>query len=279
MEAFAIAFINRKGGCAKTSTTFHLGGELARRGLKVLLVDTDPQASLTQGLYGLEAVEALPPAHTIAALFDDATQPDPQRLIRGTPVPNLSILPGSHALEELNSPRPRDTGEWQLALRSLVSEVKPDYNAVLIDCPPTLGLCSWNAVLAADHVIVPLQPEDYGAQGIYHIQRFIDQALLKYNPSLKLMGYLLTMVQPKISVHIAFAQQLRTIYGDKVFGSFMPLAVPFKEAILARLPVSHHKPKSPAAKAVEAIASELLVRAERLATEPAVFLTRRGVGA
>ncbi len=276
MQPFVTSFINRKGGCGKSSATFHLGGTFARQGKRVLLIDTDPQASLTQGLLGPVAVEEMLPDCTIVGLFGDT---ESQAIVLPTGIDNLSILPGSNGLEELNNPRPHNTGEWQLALRSWVQEAKNGFDLVLIDCPPTLGLCSWNAILASDYVVVPLQPEDYGSQGIVHIQRFIDRALMKYNPTLKLLGYLLTMVQSNLAIHQAYRTRLQELYQGDVFAAVMPLAKDFKEAIADRKPISHYKPKSAAGKAVGLIAAEMLLRAERLATLPARFLCQSGIGA
>jgi chromosome partitioning protein len=99
-----VAFLNKKGGVGKTSTVHHLGGTLARRGLRVLVVDADPQASLTQGLLGPEEAEALDPRETIAAVLDGDTPTEPRALVRPTRFPGLSLLPGSEAAERFNGP-------------------------------------------------------------------------------------------------------------------------------------------------------------------------------
>jgi chromosome partitioning protein len=272
MFPLVTCFINRKGGCGKSSCTFHLAGTFASAGRRVLLLDLDPQASLSQGIFGPAAVEAMPPSATVAGLFDDKVDPDPEKLICPTSIKNISILPGSNAMEAINYPNPHETGELQTAVRAFVKEAKSAYDLVLIDCPPTLALCSWNAVLASDFVVVPLQPEDYGSQGITYIQRFVDQALAKNNPALKLLGYLLTMVQPRLGIHTAYSGQLRQLYGDQVFANAVPMAAHYKESIAARQPISHYKPKAAAGKAIKAVAEEMLHRAERLVGQPAGFL-------
>jgi chromosome partitioning protein len=268
----AVAMLNRKGGCGKTSTCHHLAGCFARDGRRVLLVDMDPQASLTQGFFGPQVTEMLPKARTVAALFDDAHDPDPEELVMPTGLERIEIVAGSNLLDDHNVPRPQETGERQLALRRFLKEAAQGRDVVLIDCPPNLHLCSWSALLAADFVIVPVQAEDYGAQGIVYIQRAFDLALAKHNPRLRLAGYLVTMFNKALGIHTAYEHQLRALYGDQVFRATVPLAKDFKEAVAARQPVAAYKPRSAAAKAIKAIGDELLERVEALAGLPPEFL-------
>ncbi len=267
-----VAMLNRKGGCGKTSTCHHLAGSLAGDGRRVLLVDMDPQASLTQGLFGPQATEDLAPRSTVVGLFDDAYDPDPDALIRPTAFDRIAIVPGSNGLDDYNIPRPQEAGELQLALRRFLQEARGEFDVALIDCPPNLSLCSWAALLAADLVVVPVQAEDYGAQGIVYIQRAFDLALAHHNPRLRLAGYLVTMFNKSLGIHAAYDQQLRALYGDQVFRSTVPLAKDFKEAVAARRPVGMYKPRSAASKAIKTVADELIERAEAAASRPPEFL-------
>ncbi len=267
-----IAMLNRKGGCGKTSTCHHLAGAFAKEGRRVLLVDMDPQASLTQGLFGPQVTEGFELRETVASLFDDALDPDPVDLIRSTAFERISIVAGSNDLDDYNLPRPQETGEIQLTLRQFLRESRDLFDIALIDCPPNLSLCSWTALLAADSVVVPVQAEDYGAQGIVYIQRAFDAALAHHNPQLRLAGYLVTMFNKSLGIHTAYNHQLRTLYGDQVFDATVPLAKDFKEAVAARQPVGFYKPKSAAAKAVKAVADELIVRAVEASTRAPEYL-------
>jgi chromosome partitioning protein len=267
-----VALLNRKGGCGKTSTCHHLAGAFAKDGRRVLLVDMDPQASLTQGLFGPQATEAMPGRSTVAGLFDDAVDPDPDELIRPTAFERIAIVAGSNELDDYNVPRPQEAGEVQLTVRRFLKEARDAFDIALIDCPPNLGLCSWAALLAADSVVVPVQAEDYGAQGIVYIQRAFDLALAHHNPRLRLAGYLVTMFNKSLGIHAAYDHQLRTLYGDQVFRATVPLAKDFKEAVAARQPVSSYKPRSAATRAVKAVADELLERAEAASVRPGEFL-------
>ena len=271
-EPLTIAMLNRKGGCGKTSTCHHLAGALAKEGRRVLLVDMDPQASLTQGLFGPQVTESLELGETVASLFSDDLDPDPSDLIRPTAFERISIVAGSNDLDDYNLPRPQETGEIQLTLRQFLREARDLYDIALIDCPPNLSLCSWTALLAADSVVVPVQAEDYGAQGIVYIQRAFDAALAYHNPQLRLAGYLVTMFNKSLGIHTAYNHQLRSLYGDEVFEATIPLAKDFKEAVAARQPVSFYKPKSAAAKSVKAVADELIVRASEASKRPPEYL-------
>lgn len=257
-----IAFLNRKGGVGKTSTVHHLAGTLARRGLRVLAVDADPQASLTQGLIGPDMAEDLDPRETIAALFDDSGLVSPGDLVRPTPFPGLFLLPGSEAAERFNDPNPWESGMRQFVLRDALDEAGRSFDLVLIDCPPHIQLWAWSALVASQGVVVPLQAEDYGAQGLKSIRRTIAHVQTEVNPGLSLIGYLVTMFNKSLSVHITYEAYLRELHGDDAFRSVVPLAKDFKEAVTLRKPVVEHKPKSAAAKAVDALADEFMARVE-----------------
>jgi chromosome partitioning protein len=254
-----VAFLNRKGGVGKTSTVHHLAGTLARRGLRVLVVDADPQSSLTQGLLGPETAEGLDPRDTIAGLFDD-NPPSPVTLVRPTPFAGLSLLAGSEAAEDWNDPRPWETGARQLVLRDALAEAGEGFDLVLIDCPPHVQFWAWSALVAAQGVVVPLQAEDYGAQGLRAINRVITRVRAEANSGLVLLGYLVTMFNKALGVHSTYEAHLRKLHGADAFAAVVPLAKDFKEAVTYRKPIVEYKPRSAAAKSVAALADEFLAR-------------------
>jgi chromosome partitioning protein len=270
-----IAFLNKKGGVGKTSTCHHLAGTLARQGRRVLLLDADPQASLTQGFWGPEAMRAIPGESSVAALFDPDFEPIPAALIRPSGLEGIDLVPGSEALTPYNHP---DTGRWarhQGGMRDFLAEAREGYDLTLIDCPPNLHLCSWAALVAADAVVVPLQAEDYGAQGIASVQEAVAAVRTHANPSLHLLGYLITMFDKRLGIHTMYEATLRQLYGSEVFTSSFPLAKDYKEAVAARMPISHYKPKSAAAKAAAAVAAELLERCTAMGTDAGSPADRR----
>ena len=261
MPAKVITLCNLKGGVGKTSTTFHLGGTLAQSGHRVCLLDMDPQASLTQGFFGPDAVRSMSVHETIAGLFGDGLPPAASELIRPTGFPGLDIIPGSPVLARYNVPEPwLASAEFQAAIADLVPDLREGYDYVLIDSPPTLSLCSWAALVASDHLVVPLQAEDFGSQGIASILDFVDAVLAGPNPNLNLAGYLLTMFNPRLAIHKAYETMLRQLYGDAVFTVTIPIGTDFKEAVAVRKPIVAHKPRGASAKSIKTLADELAAR-------------------
>ena len=261
MPASTVALCNLKGGVGKTSTTFHLAGTMAKEGRRVLLLDADPQASLTQGFFGPDAMRALPRDRTIAALFGDGLVPDPAELIRPAGFGGVSIVPGSGHLTRHNVPEPwLCEADQQRALRDFAAEVRGHFDAILIDCPPNLHLCAWSALVAADHLVVPLQAEDFGSQGIAAILECVDAVRAGPNPGLHLAGYLLTMFNPRLAIHRAYEAMLRQLYGDSVLTTTIPIGADFKEAVAVRRPIVAHKPRGASARSIKALADELAAR-------------------
>lgn len=255
-----ICLLNQKGGVGKTSTCHHISGSLARNGARVLLIDNDPQSSLTQGFWGPLATRQLDPAETMAAVLG-GEEPFPAAVIKPTGVSGIDILPGSKRATSYNVPDPHLADPAaQLSLRVFLEEVRNEYDYVLIDCPPNLHLCSWAALVSADHLIVPLKPEDYGAQGIIDVQESVDLVLSGPNPGLTMLGYLITMMSVRKSIHKLYEETLRGQFGSQVFETRMTEAVDYVEALNQRLPVAQYKPRGAAAKTMKALAEELEAR-------------------
>ena len=264
-----ISVLNKKGGVGKTSTCHHVAGSFAKRRQRVLLIDNDPQASLTQGLCGSQAAASLPAARTLAALYDDSLFADPATLIQPTAFDRIFLVPGSDHVTRFNLPDPHQSGTLQVALRDFVRDVGQDFDVILIDCPPNLQLCSWAALVASDFVLVPLQAEDYGAQGITSVQRAVGSVQQGPNANLRLLGYLITMFNKRLSIHIAYEDMLRRMYQDAVFTTNVPLSTHYKEAIVKRAPIGYYKPRAEAAKVMDRLAGEMLRRASAPLTRPA----------
>ena len=257
--AAVICIINEKGGSGKSSTTFHTAGALAAGGLRMLLVDIDPQASLSRGFFGREHVDALPAEQTIAALFDDESFCSGYDAIaRSTGLPGISIVPANVQLKPYNLPEPEAIGMSQYLLREFI-EPDDEFDIVLIDCPPNLYLCSWVAMIAADWVIVPVPPEDFGTQGLLAVHQAIHNAR-NLNPSLRKLGHLVTRFDSRLVVHRAYEQRLREMYGDLTLDTVIPEATAFKVAVSCRKPVEYQEPGSRAAHLTRQLAREILDR-------------------
>ncbi len=258
-----LALINQKGGCGKSSTCFHLAGAFAAAGHRVLLVDADPQGSLSQGFFGSAEVEGLVAEMTLAVLFDDdRLVSSPQSIIQPTSVENVSLAPANQHLAPFNTPSPEAAGMRQYVLREFL-ESAPGYDIVLIDCPPNLYLCSWAAIVAADYVLIPVPPEDFGTQGLRAVHQAIENARA-LNPGLRRLGHLITRSDRRLVIHRSYEQRLRELYRELVLDTVIPEASAFKVALACRTPVELYARDTAAAVATRTLAEEILARvAER----------------
>lgn len=252
-----ICLINQKGGCGKSSTCFHLAGAFAQQGLRVLLLDADPQGSLSQGFLGSEFIEGLSSDKTLAGAFDGSLAfAGPVHTVRPTSIPAIDIVPANYHLTAFNTPHPERLGLEQFALAQFLEEL-PGYDLTLIDCPPNLYRCSWSALLASDHVIVPVPPEDFGAQGLRVVHQAIDHAH-RLNPRLKLLGHLVTRVDKRLVVHRTYERRLRDLYGPSILATVIPEASAFKVSLACRLPVGWSNHRSAAAELTGRLCREIL---------------------
>lgn len=255
-----VCFINQKGGCGKSSLCFHLAGAFAECGQRVLLIDTDPQGSLGRGFLGTDFVEQLSPEACLTSVLSGADTGELLSLVIPTRLSQVSIVGANHTLAPLNEPRPELSGMRQFAVRSL-AEQATDFDVVLIDCPPNLYQCTWNALVAADAVVIPVPPEDFGTQGLPAVHQAIEQAQ-RLNPGLRLLGHVVTRHDRRLLIHGAYPQKLRDVYGTAVFDTVVPEASAFKVAVASRQPVTHWAPRSRAAQLTRELCREMYERME-----------------
>ncbi|QEG01481.1 MinD/ParA/CobQ/CobA-like protein [Stieleria maiorica] len=259
MASITLCMINQKGGCGKSSTCFHLAGAFAASGCSVLLIDADPQGSLSQGFFGSEVIENLPAGRTLAALFDEECFfLDQQQLILQTDFDGISIVPCNQHLARHNIPEPEKAGLAQYALKEFL-EQNDGYDVVLIDCPPNLYQCSWNAMVAADYVVIPVPPEDFGTQGLRAVHQAIDNAR-KLNPTIRRLGHLVTRYDRRLLVHRSYEERLRELYKEMVLDTIVPEASAFKVSLACRQPVEYYSAKSTAAERTRDLAAEIVTR-------------------
>jgi len=186
-----------------------------------------------------------------------------EQVIRGTDIENLSLLPCNQLLSRYSVPVEM-AGSRATTLADALRQLQQAYDVIVIDNAPALNAISWSSLLASDFVIVPTIPEDYSSQGLAQVQRTIS-AVGKRNKRLSVLGFLLTLVQPRLTVHRAYEIMLRREYGDLVFETIIKADKMHKEAIVERMPLCVYKPRSAAAKAYVALVDEISNRLEKRA--------------
>jgi chromosome partitioning protein len=243
------SFANQKGGVGKTTTAINLAACLAEAGRRALVVDLDPQANATSGL-GMRANGT-----STYDLLDGAPLAE---LAKPTRWENLFLVPSrpelAGAAVELSR---RDDGDRYLAESLTAVE---DFDFVLLDCPPSLGPLTVNALAASDRVVVPVQAEYYALEGLAQLIHSIDLVKARLNPRLGIAGVLLTMVDGRTRLAADVEQEVRRHFGELVFHTVVPRSVRLAEAPSHGLPVNHYDRRSAGAEAYWKVAMELVDR-------------------
>jgi chromosome partitioning protein len=253
-----IACANQKGGVGKTTTVVSVASYLALKGLRTLIVDLDPQGNATSGA-GLDKAEE--GRSVYGALVDDAPIGD---RIRPTAIEGLSIVPSSRELagaEVELVPLAGRERRLATALRPIIDS----YDYLLLDCPPSLGLITVNALTAADSVLIPIQCEYYALEGLSQLLATIDLVRSHLNPALQLKGVVLTMFDARTTLSADVSTEVRRHLGDLVFDTVVPRSVRLAEAPSYGRPIALYSPASRGAQAYSAVAAELLGRDGRVA--------------
>jgi chromosome partitioning protein len=252
--ALVIAMCNQKGGVGKTTTTINLGAALAELGRRVLLVDFDPQGSLSVGL----GVNPHTLEHSIYNLLLSRDTPIDDVIDR-TSVENLDILPSNIDLSAAEVQLVSEVAREQTLLRVLES-VKPRYDVILIDCAPSLGLLTINALTAADKVIMPLETEFFALRGIALLTDTIAKVTDRLNPRLEILGILGTMYDPRTLHNKEVLERVVQAFGERVFHTVIRRTVKFPETTVAGEPITTYATTSPGATAYRNLAREVLAR-------------------
>ena len=245
-----VSLANQKGGVGKTTTTVNLGTILAKRGKKVLLIDADPQGNATSGLGIEKEVEY----STYDILVNDATLKD---AIQDTIIKNLKVCPANMSLAgaevELVSMMSREQ-----RLKEKLDEVKDDFDYILIDCPPSLGLITLNAFTASNSVLIPVQCEYFALEGLGQLINTINLVKKHLNKEIQIEGALLTMYDIRTNLSNQVVKEVKKYFENKVYKTVIPRNVRVSEAPSFGMPISVYDPKSKGARSYEKFTREFL---------------------
>ena len=245
-----ISVANQKGGVGKTTTTVNLSTLLAKKGKKVLLIDTDPQGNATSGLGVTKELEN----SVYDILVGETTF---EETVQETAVKNLKVCPSNISLAgaevELVSMISREQ-----RLKSKLDLVKDQYDYILIDCPPSLGLITLNAFTASDSVLIPVQCEYFALEGLGQLLNTVNLVKKHLNKNLEIEGALLTMYDARTNLSNQVVKEVKKYFEDKVYKTVIPRNVRLSEAPSYGMPISLYDPRSKGAKAYEKFTRELL---------------------
>ena len=245
-----IAIANQKGGVGKTTTAVNLSAALAKTGKKVLLVDADPQANATSGV-------GIPRGSFRRSLYHAIILKEPLReLLLATEIPGLLVAPATKDLAGAEIELVEIEGR-ENRLREALTAIAPDFDFIIIDCPPSLGLLTLNALTAAKSLLVPIQAEYYALEGVTELFDTLARIRRLYNSELAIEGLLVTMFDERTKLSAAVAADLRDFYGKQVFSTVIPRNVRLAEAPSYGKPICVYDPHSKGAEAYMELSKEI----------------------
>ena len=248
-----ISFANQKGGVGKTTSCVNIAASLGILGHKVLIIDLDPQGNTTSGV-GISKKTLK--GSTKELLTGELSA---REIIIETPYENLSVIPTNTTLAGAEFDL-FDFDESECRMKNALAEVKDEFDYILIDCPPSLGMLTINAFTASDGVIVPMQCEFYALEGLSQLMITINRIKRLYNPSLEVSGIVITMYNSRLLLSMQVIAELKKHYDDKIFETKISRNVKLTEAPGFGRPVYYHDKSSKGAKEYIDVAKELVTR-------------------
>jgi chromosome partitioning protein len=250
-----VALANQKGGVGKTTTAINLGASVAACERRVLLVDLDPQSNASSGIGVTEADPSM---------YDVLIENMPLRdIIRPTEIPTLYLAPSSTDLVGAEVEL-RDAIGREYYLKKVIEPIAADYDYILIDSPPSLGLLTVNGLTAANSVLVPLQAEYFALEGVSQLLATIDRVRGAVNPALEIEGIVLTMYDERVNLARQVAEEVRNHFGEKVYKTIIPRNIRLSEAPSFGKPIILYDIRSRGSEAYVSLAREFIQRAENV---------------
>ena len=248
-----ISFVNQKGGVGKTTTCLNVSAYMAAMGQKVLLLDLDPQGNATSGL----GIDKNPQIKTIYNVIDGDAYIE--EVIQDSKIENLKVIPSTVDLAGAEIDLVQMSNR-ESVIKNKLSRVKDSFDFILIDCPPSLGLLTVNALTACDSILIPFQCEFYSLEGLTQLMNTVKLVKKYLNPSLDIEGVVLTMKDSRSNLINQVSQEIKTFFNKKVFETFIPRNIRLAEAPSHGVPIGVYDPRSKGAKAYLELSEEILKR-------------------
>jgi chromosome partitioning protein len=249
-----VAIANQKGGVGKTTTAINLAAALALRGKRTLLIDLDPQANSTMSFLDMSEVTR--------SVYDAVVDPaiTLQDVVLPTPIDNLFVAPSRIALAKLEA---RLVGEMDahFRLKDKLEPVRQQYPHVVIDCPPTLGLLTVNALVAATHLLIPIQSSYFALEGTDDLLETIEKVRVRPNPALRILGVVITMHDKRTALARDIRTQIQKVFGEKVFKTVITKSVRLEESPAYKESIFTFAPESTGATEYYRLCEEVIDRA------------------
>jgi chromosome partitioning protein len=247
------SFANQKGGVGKSTSAINVAAGIALKGKKVLLVDCDPQGNTTSGV-GINKKNMRFSTYDVLISRSDAAA-----AIVKTEFENLYIMPSNISLAGAEFELV-DTENREQRLKKALTPLKDDYDLIVIDCPPSLGLITVNALVASDSLIVPMLCEYFSLEGLAQLLMTVKEIKRRYNPTLELTGILITMYNGRLNLSQEVAAELKKYYADKLFKTVIPRSVKVSEAPGFGEPIQYYEKHGKGAEAYNAVCDEIIKR-------------------